>query len=72
MDISVGEEFLDPSFGVRFIGYPAVALVLFAVALAPVSRVHALGALLMAFGYLSMGIGFVATVLYYRRFRHVT
>lgn len=73
MEIGIeGEEFLSPSFGVRYIGYPAVALVLLAVALSPFSRLHAVGALVMAFGYLSMGVGFVATVVYYRRLSHDT
>lgn len=72
MDFTVGEEFLEPSFGVRYIGYPAAALVLLAVVLAPVSRGHALAALTMAFGYLSMGVGFAVTVYYYRRLRDVT
>jgi len=63
------EEILTPSFGVRFIGYPAMALVLLAVVLAPLSRLSALGALVLALGYLSMGVGFVATVVYYRRVR---
>jgi len=66
------EELLTPEFGVRFIGYPAVALVLLAVALSPFSRLAAVGALVMAFGYLSMGVGFVATVVYYRRLNHAT
>jgi hypothetical protein len=73
MKLGIGsDELLTPSFGVRFIGYPAMALVLLAVVLSPFSRLHALGALVMAFGYLSMGVGFVVTVVYYRRLSHAT
>lgn len=59
-------DFLDPRFGVRFIGYPALGLVVLALVLAPYDGTSALGVLMMAVGYLLCGVGFVVTLLWFR------
>jgi hypothetical protein len=66
MELTVEESFLDPRFGVKYIGYPTVGLFLLAVVLLPFARVKALGVLMMALGYVVMGVGFIATVLFIR------
>lgn len=69
MRLGIEEDFLDPRFGIKYIGYPTLGLLALAVLLSPFSRQHALGVLVMAFGYITMGVGFVATVLYSRQLR---
>jgi hypothetical protein len=64
---TLDDDVLDPAVGVKYIGYPGVALVVLALVLAPLSAQHALGALLMAFGYVVTGIGFAVTLVYHRR-----
>lgn len=66
---TIEEDFLDRRFGIKYIGYPTVGLVILAVVMWPVSVRHALSIAMMALGYVSVGIGFLLTVLYYRRFR---
>ncbi|MFB6307703.1 MAG: hypothetical protein ABEH35_00085 [Haloarculaceae archaeon] len=67
LSLPVEHEFLDPQFGLKYIGYPGATLVVVALLLVPVSRLHAFGVLLMALGYVAVGIGFVATLLFYQK-----
>lgn len=69
-DLPIEEDFLDPAFGKKYIGYPAVALVCLALVLWPISLQHAVGVVLMAAGYAIVGVGFLTTVLYHRRFHN--
>lgn len=62
------EKLLDPAFGIRYIGYPAAASVLLTVLLSFVSTTIATGILLMTFGYVAVGVGFVCALVYYHRF----
>jgi hypothetical protein len=61
------ETLLEPDVGLKYIGYPGAALVAVALLIAPLSVQHALGALLMAVGYVVTGIGFAVTLVYHRR-----
>ncbi len=62
------ERFLDPQFGRKYIGYPAISLVVLGMVMLPVSEQSALGVFMMAIGYVVVGIGFLTTLLYRRRF----
>lgn len=62
----IEEDFLDPKFGLKYIGYPALGLVVLSVVVSFFSVVRALGILVMSIGYLVSGIGFLLTVFAYR------
>ena len=65
------QDVLTPRFGLRYIGYPAAGLVGLVLLVATVSVQSAMGLLMLALGYVSVGAGFVITLVYYRRFNDV-
>lgn len=53
----------NPRFGIRFVGYPALGLVVLSVLVAPFSRTGALGLVVMSLGYVCVGVGLALTIV---------
>lgn len=57
----------NPRFGVRFVGYPALGLVVLSLPVAMVSRTSALALIIMSLGYVCVGIGLALTIIFTER-----